>query len=172
MKIYNKILNELTLKIPGKKILVGSIRRKKEKYKDIDILLIVDDSSPSFPLHGKEGEEWDNIISFDHAKRDQRSLKTKNIIRKGKRILSYYRYGKQVDIFLSFKSEHPFALLHYTGSKEFNIRVRAHANKLGFKLNQYGLYKNDIKINKTFKNERELLSFLGITYKAPSERIL
>lgn len=75
----------------------------------------------------------------------------------------------RVDFFYVKPEEKPYALLHYTGSYKFNIRVRAHAKKRGFKLNQYGLYDNNNKLI-VLRTESQILKYLGITYKAPSAR--
>ena len=82
--------------------------------------------------------------------------------------------GKDIylDIFTCLKSDKPFAMLHHTGNKIFNIKTRTHANKMGLKLNQYGIFKNNKKISKKFKTERSILDYLGVGYLTPKKRIL
>ncbi|VVB70862.1 DNA polymerase beta thumb [uncultured archaeon] len=78
--------------------------------------------------------------------------------------------GVHVDLFLTDTSSLPFALLHHTGDKNYNIIVRNKAKHLGYKLNQYGLFKGDEKIKKKFKSERQVIEFIGLTYKSPKDR--
>ena len=61
------------------------------------------------------------------------------------------------------------ALLYFTGSYEFNERMRGAAKRMGYKLNEYGLYKN----NKQIKNisEKDVFDILGMKYLDPVDRI-
>jgi DNA polymerase/3'-5' exonuclease PolX len=67
-----------------------------------------------------------------------------------------------------------FMLLYATGSGRFNIRMRATAKRLGYLLNQRGLYK---KVSSTVLrripvvSERALFKKLGMKYLAPNERL-
>ena len=79
-----------------------------------------------------------------------------------------------IDIFICVKKELPFMLFHYTGSKLYNIRTRFYAKKKGWLLNQYGIWQkgNKLKkIKKKIKTEKDLIRFLGISYKNPVDRI-
>ena len=79
-----------------------------------------------------------------------------------------------VDFFLAYAHEVPYAMLHHTGSAEFNIHTRAKAKHLGLRLNQYGLYyrRNNSRVRnwKKLKTEKDVLTRLQITYKEPNER--
>ena len=80
----------------------------------------------------------------------------------------------QIDLFYTDKQYWPFALLHHTGGKLQNIKMRKKANKLGYKLNQYGLFPIDnnhpeLDLSK-FKSEKDIFKFLGKPYKPPSKR--
>jgi len=48
--------------------------------------------------------------------------------------------GMQIDFMFSRPEEIEPMMLHFTGSKMFNIFCRSDAKKRGWKLNQYGLY--------------------------------
>src|SRR5262249_55508528 len=63
---------------------------------------------------------------------------------------------------------YPFALHHFTGSKQHNITMRARAQSMGLKLNEYGLTgeKKDIKC----KNEADIFKALGLEYIPPEMR--
>ena len=71
--------------------------------------------------------------------------------------------------------EYPFAILYFTGSKTFNTVMRNKALKLGFSLNEHGLYKmidgkKTHKISHHFPDEQSIFDFLKIEYKAPEKR--
>jgi DNA polymerase (family 10) len=70
------------------------------------------------------------------------------------------------DIFLY----HDYAahLLHSTGSKEFNIRMRSIAKSRGYLLNQHGLFKNDVKVPAA--SEEDLFAILNMTFLEPHQR--
>lgn len=80
---------------------------------------------------------------------------------------SYNLDGRfQVDFKVVPKKSWPFALLHFTGSKEENIRLRAISNRKGYKLNEYGFNDNTFNI----KTEKEIYEFLNQIYKEPQNR--
>ena len=80
----------------------------------------------------------------------------------------------QVDLFFVQPKELPYALFHYTGSRQYNTRTRAHARPRGWRLNQYGLYAGDsdrrVKGSGRIRSERDLAAFLGVSYRAPNNR--
>jgi DNA polymerase beta len=60
------------------------------------------------------------------------------------------------------------ALVYFTGSYELNKIMRRKAKELGYKLNEYGLYKNNKFIYIT--SEKELFKKLDMKYLKPTER--
>ena len=46
-----------------------------------------------------------------------------------------------LDIIETTKEDYPFALLYFTGSGPFNVKMRKQALSLGYSLNEYGLVK-------------------------------
>jgi DNA polymerase (family X) len=63
---------------------------------------------------------------------------------------------------------YPFALHHFTGSKEHHIALRSLANDLGFKINEYGLFKNEKPT--ACRDETEFYAHLGLDYIPPELR--
>lgn len=131
---------------------IGSLARESPTIGDLDFLIVSDDpdvlKSIKIP-HSDVLEDGD--------------MRKKLYLRK---------YKVKIDLFRTDKRSYPFALLHFIGNKDFNIRVRAHAKRKGYKLNQYGLF--DLKAEKYVKglsSERKILEFLGVTYKEPKDRI-
>jgi len=156
--IKTKILF-FTLKKPKIKI-VGSILRKELIINDIDLLVI------------------DGDLTKLNLSRLTASGNLGKIIVSGKKHVSFnYIMNKQtnqqirVDLFTCKSSELPYAMFHYTGNKDYNIRTRAHAKRMGYLLNQYGLFKNGVKLRLTnVKTERDLAHILGLTFRKPSDR--
>ena len=78
----------------------------------------------------------------------------------------------RIDIrYVSYKSYYP-ALLYFTGSGEYNKKMRGVAESLGYLLNEYGLYKLDGNKKKLInvKSEKDIFDKLGMEYLEPEKR--
>ena len=65
------------------------------------------------------------------------------------------------------------ALMYFTGSKEHNTALRGRAKRMGLKLNEYGLFREDDEEQKkplAAKNEADLYRHLGLAYIPPELR--
>jgi DNA polymerase/3'-5' exonuclease PolX len=76
----------------------------------------------------------------------------------------------KIDAFRTTKEEQVPMLLYSTGSKEFNVTMRSKAKKLGYLLNQKGLFKNGTKVP-DLNTEKAYFDVLGMEYLEPSKRI-
>jgi DNA polymerase/3'-5' exonuclease PolX len=85
----------------------------------------------------------------------------------------YYNIPRRIDIIYCEPDEYPFTILYFTGSGPFNVKMREYASKLGYKLNEKGLF--DLSTNKNisynFKCERDIFEFLKISFVEPKYRI-
>lgn len=161
LKEGNEIYKKIKKILPYHMILVGSARREEEYLNDLDILLVVNDINDV------------NIVSTV-------SSIFKQVLRTGQRIITgEYNYKNKlvhIDFFITLKKELPFALLHYTGPKMYNIRIRKYIkDKYNWLLNQYGLfYVNNphlrVKYSSNIKTEEDLINFIGTHFYLPSER--
>lgn len=132
--------------------LAGSIRRQKEIIKDIDIL--------GSCKHDKRQEVMEYFTSLEDVER---------IVAKGTTKSSVVLWsGINVDLRLVDDEEYPFALHHFTGSKEHNTAMRHRGKALGLKINEYGIYKGEEKIE--VKDEQEFFSVLNLQYIPPELR--
>ena len=65
------------------------------------------------------------------------------------------------------------ALMHFTGPKDFNQKMRLHAKSLGYKLSEYGLSKTN-KLGKDIyleaKTEQDIFNALLLKYIPPEKR--
>ncbi|XP_064382969.1 DNA-directed DNA/RNA polymerase mu-like isoform X2 [Halichondria panicea] len=78
---------------------------------------------------------------------------------------------KRVDFVVSPPEQYPFALVSWTGSKQFNRSLRRYsANELNMTVNAHGIY--DIAQNKSLvaTTEKEVFSLLKLEYREPWER--
>ena len=134
-----------------KKIQVaGSYRRKKETVGDIDILI-----ASSFPL-----KIMNEFVSMPNVLKIWSKGETKASVRMVK--------GYDVDLRIVDINSFGSAMQYFTGSKEHNIALRKLAISKGYKLNEYGLFKNNI--SKAGKTEEEIYNKLGMQYICPELR--
>lgn len=157
---------------------VGSVRRKAPRSKDLDFLIVVPPKYRSRALAAltlrprKRGDKIEIATVYAAgARRRSVILRVEGTRAEGTRARNY-----RADVFLATAAEKPFALLHYTGPYDYNIRVRAHAKRNGRLLNQYGLFSATtrarvrVRGSNAVSNERDLARLLGITYRAPHLR--
>lgn len=129
----------------------GSTRRMKETVGDIDILVTVKNKK----FVDKVNEEFKNLeivkeVLWEGPTRT--SILTKD--------------GVQVDLRIIEKKSWGAALQYFTGSKAHNIALRKICLEKGYKLNEYGLYKDDKVV--ASENEEEIYLTLGL-YPPPPE---
>jgi DNA polymerase (family 10) len=86
---------------------------------------------------------------------------------------------RHLDIRLVNDEVLPFAWFYYTGGKIFNKLIREKLKQKGYKLNEWGLYKNNKKVIhiktpcnfKCIENiEKKIFSIAGLQYKTLQER--
>ena len=82
---------------------------------------------------------------------------------------------RRVDFLYTGIEEFPFAILYFTGSKIFNTVMRHIALEKGYTMNEHGINnmegkKKGDKVAHRFKTEEDIFDFLGLEYKAPTER--
>lgn len=128
----------------------GSLRRMKETIGDIDILIT--SSNPR------------KVMDFFVSMKDVSS-----VIAKGDTKSSVIlRNGIQSDLRVLDDKSYGAAMQYFTGSKDHNIELRKIAIKKGYKLSEYGLFKNDKLI--AGKTENEIYKKLGLRYIEPELR--
>ena len=77
--------------------------------------------------------------------------------------------ARRLDIRIIEYDSYPTALMYFTGSADFNVRMRNKAIELKMKLNEYGLFNGDEKI--PLSNEKDIFDILQEDYLEPYERI-
>jgi len=128
----------------------GSLRRRMETCKDIDIL--ASSHSPS--------EVMDYFTSLPDVESITAKSETKASV--------ILKTGITADLRVVSDKEYPFALHYFTGSKEHNTLMRGCAKKMGIKINEYGFFKDTESI--LCKNEKEIFSALKLKFIPPELR--
>jgi DNA polymerase (family X) len=142
-------------KVPGVKqsLIGGSIRRHKETIGDVDILATV--------THEADGTALMETFTTLPG--------VATIVAKGPTKSSVIlESGINVDLRVVKDDEFPAAVHYFTGGKEHNTEVRAIAKKLGYKLNEYGLFKGEDPV--ALPDEAALFKHLGMDWIPPELR--
>jgi DNA polymerase (family 10) len=138
--------------------LCGSLRRRKETIKDIDILVSSNDPAPIMQA----------FITLPQTVQVIAHGETKSSIvaavghEGGKRVLM------NADLRVVADEQFPFALHYFTGSKEHNVALRARAQQRGLKLNEYELAGEGKSVK--CKTEADLFKAFGLDYIPPELR--
>jgi ribosomal protein S13 len=146
----------------------GSYRRNLPTSSDIDILLC------GFNLISVVPENLlKSYVQFLHMN----TFLVDDITTKGNsKYMGFCRLNlshpvRRIDIRLVPIESYWPALLYFTGSFEFNQKMRSHAKKLGYKLNEYGLFKTSDTNNPIIVlSEQEIFDILGLKYQSPDLR--
>jgi DNA polymerase (family 10) len=157
-------LSAQLLDIPGVRRIVpaGSFRRRKETIGDLDLLAESDDAT-------RVVETFTSLPSVDA------------VVNRGshKAAVTLGGRGPQVDLMLMPPDAAGSYLIHFTGSKEHNVRLRERARDRGWSLSEYGFLKlgedgeplagAEAEL-KTFATETEAYEFLGLPFIEPELR--
>jgi DNA polymerase (family 10) len=131
----------------------GILRRRKETIGDIDLL--VTGSDP--------GAVFERFVKF---------LKIREVLARGENKVSAKvgHEGIQVDVRVLEHDSFGSGLQYFTGSKEHNVALRTRAVKMGFKLSEYGLFREHDNIKLAGATEEEIYSKLGVKWIPPELR--
>lgn len=165
-RVFDKV-SRINESIDSKYEIVGSYRRGLQESGDIDVIITSSDKTLFKRFTDALMEE--NIILVTLSCGTSKCL----VITR----LTPNRVARRVDFLYSPPQEFPFAILYFTGSKEFNTVMRGHALKMGVSLNEHGLSKKEFgkkkeeMISHSFKSENDIFEYLNLEYKGPTERI-
>ncbi len=153
LPLAEDIVRRLTESAPvGKIEVAGSIRRRRETVRDIDILV----------TSARPREVMDVFVGLSHVSRVLAQGETKSSIVTDEEI--------QVDLRVVEEDSFGAALQYFTGSKEHNIRLREMAVKAGLKINEYGVFKGAAEKKIGGKKEEDVYKALGLPWIAPELR--
>ena len=159
-KFINKIIEFVKEKYDNeiKYLMCGSYRREKDYSNDIDIVITYKNkNTPNNIIEIlKKTKYIIDEINYNHKNKFMGFVKGEN------------KTVRRLDIQFVKPSSYYTAILYFTGSKEFNIKLRNYCNKKGYKLNEYGLYKNNKKIK--INSEEDIFKELNLKYILPNKR--
>ncbi|MGV3527014.1 MAG: DNA polymerase/3'-5' exonuclease PolX [Candidatus Sericytochromatia bacterium] len=132
--------------------LAGSLRRRKEVVKDLDLVAsCAPELREAIMADFAAGPEVSEVVG--------QGL-TKSTVR--------LQSGLSADLRLVSPVEFPHVLLHMTGSKEHNTALRGLAKEQGLKINEYGLFQGEERLD--CADEAAIFERLGLPWIAPELR--
>lgn len=181
----DKISDYLTIKVKAidknlDMIICGSYRRLKPFSNDIDVLLSHPKVKTKLQLSTESGDGYlvklvrklkeDKFLLDDLTDKDYETKYMGFCKLKG----DTEKYPvRRIDIRYIPSDSYYTSTLHFTGSAQFNQKIRGLAEQLGYLLNEYGLYqlgadgkRKRLKIN----SEKDVFDELGLEYIPPEKR--
>jgi DNA polymerase/3'-5' exonuclease PolX len=151
----------------------GSYRRLKPTSNDIDIIIYHNKL-----IKKKETENSNIMKTFIQTLIDDKFIidnyTSLNVPTKFMGLCKKKRHIRRIDIrMIPLESLH-YATLYFTGSGDFNKKMRKNAMNLGYILNEYGLYfidsKKLVKSMKYINSEKDIFEILNMEYLPPHLR--
>lgn len=165
-------------------VFCGSYRREKDYSSDVDILIthkklhdikdcgkyleqivnllkqsiIIDSLTKSFNTHYMSFATFKNLKNLPKSYNKNDFDVKKNVFR--------------LDLIIVPIQSFYTAMFHFTGSGDFNKRIRILAKSIDMKINEYGLYKvkNGKEISIPIKSENDIFKNLSLKYIPPQNR--
>lgn len=134
----------------GQVVIAGSFRRRKATVGDLDI--VAASQSPDELVGAFISQpEISHIYSQGEGK-----------------VLARLKIGLDVDLRVARPESFGALLLAFTGSKDHEVALRKLAQRQGYKLNEYGLFKGNKRL--AASTEKEIYENLGLAYIEPELR--
>ncbi|MCX6655999.1 MAG: DNA polymerase/3'-5' exonuclease PolX [Candidatus Bathyarchaeota archaeon] len=130
----------------------GSYRRRRETIGDLDLLVASNDPDASSK----------RFVEMPPVERVVSHGSTKSTV--------FLRGHLQVDCRVVPPETYGAALQYFTGSKDHNVKLRTIGVKLGYKLNEYGLFRREDDSLVASETEKEIYRALGMDYVQPELR--
>jgi DNA polymerase (family 10) len=130
----------------------GSYRRRKETIGDLDLLVASNDPDAAS----------ERFVSMPPVERIVSHGATKSTV--------YLKRHLQVDCRIVPPEAYGAALQYFTGSKDHNVKLRTIGVKMGYKLNEYGLFRREGDALVASETEEEIYRALGMDWVAPEIR--
>ena len=143
---------------------MGSYRRGAINSGDIDIIITSDDRSVF-------NRVIDSLISKKMivevlSRGDTKCLVIAKLTPRSK--------ARRVDFMFTTRQEYPFAILYFTGSKDFNTAMRGHSLRMGLSMNEHGFTNKDSQqkiIYDDILSEKDIFDKLNLVYVPPEKRV-
>ncbi|MAV39133.1 MAG: histidinol-phosphatase [Puniceicoccaceae bacterium] len=136
----------------------GSYRRCLETVGDLDFIVASENPQPIM--------DW--FTEQAGVKEVTAKGQTKSSVR--------FEDGVQADLRVVSASVYPFALHHFTGSKDHNVSLRQRALSMGYRLSEWGIFdkasdsQSCVEAASTIRSEADLFKFFGLAMIEPELR--
>ena len=148
-----EIVDELRKRAGVERIeIAGSIRRRRETIKDIDIVATAADPA----------QAMDAFVALPQVEQVVMHGPTRSSV--------VLREGVQVDLRVVENASFGAALAYLTGSKGHNVRLREMAVKQGLKINEYGVFREKDDRRLGGGEEEDIYRLLGLPFIPPELR--
>jgi DNA polymerase lambda len=149
----------------------GSFRRGRLECGDIDVLITRTDGSSIKGVTQKVVEKLEEEGFLKERLGDFRYSTTGSEGYMGVCQLTDKHLFRRIDIKAYPQTQYGFALLYFTGSGPFNLKMREKALELGYSLSDHGL-KPTMPGNPSFDcpTEQDIFKALKMPYRTPQER--
>ena len=167
-KVLKQILNDIDS--TAELIITGSFRRGKETSGDIDVL-IKTPSVKNTSIYEQFIEKLNELYMIETLSNGKKKFmgicKLSNIIKEDITLPC-----RRIDIMFTRPQEYPFAILYFTGSKEFNVKMRGELLEKGLSLNEYGVKNVETKkmVKHNCLTEEDVFKLLEYDYIHPQAR--
>lgn len=165
-KILKKVIKKNKLDFINFDI-VGSYRREKSDSGDIDILFTI------FDKKYLEKYDTENYLAKIVADLEKEGILIDTLSKGKYKYMGFGmidKYARRIDILFIPPEEYYTAIVYFTGSQEFNIKMRGIAKSKGYKLNEHGLFEISSKKALPVNSEKEVFDLLGMDYVKPKDR--
>ncbi len=138
----------------------GSLRRRRETVKDIDMVASIDDQADS--------DVRRSLMEFFTSQPSVKAITGQGETRSSVILSS----GIAMDLRLVGDSQFPYTLHHFTGSREHHIPLRRRALSMNMTINDYGLFKTSDGQEQLVpcQSEADIYAALGMDYIEPELR--
>jgi DNA polymerase (family 10) len=131
----------------------GSFRRGKETVGDLDLLVTGPDPVKALDRFAAHGKIQDLLAKGENKASAKVGVE-----------------GIQVDVRTLPTESFGAAMQYFTGSKEHNVALRQRSLKMGFTLNEYGLFTLEGNTRVASETEEEIYNKLGLAWIPPELR--
>jgi DNA polymerase/3'-5' exonuclease PolX len=152
--VYNQYLTQFLGALKIHFIICGSYRRGKETSGDIDVVIL-----------DQPGRQIFNEVLSSPMFTHTLALGSKKFLGVCKLPGGIHR---RIDLELAQPYEYVATVTYFTGPASFNVKMRDHADKIGYHLNEKALTRQGQIIS--LNSEDQLFTILGLRYLTPKER--
>ncbi|MDB5386979.1 MAG: polX [Planctomycetaceae bacterium] len=128
----------------------GSLRRRKETVGDLDVLATASNATAAMDTLARHP-----LVNKVLARGD-----TKQRVR--------LKSGLELDLRVVPEESYGAAMQYFTGSKEHNIVIRRRAQERGLKINEYGVFRDEISV--AGRTEEDVYATVGLPWIPPELR--